>query len=508
MKQFKRALISVSNKNNLGPFIDFLKDQGTQIVSTGGTARFIKDMGVPVIDVSEQTGFEEVMDGRVKTLHPKIHMALLARENNSSDNKVLENYELEKFDLVVGNLYPFEEVLQPENNSQNDLIEKIDIGGPSFLRAAAKNFERITVICDPEDYRWVMEKEEMTLDDRKMLCAKVFSHTSVYDSLISKVFQEDFLSKEFSVGGKKVSDLRYGENPQQIASWYTQSGLQGGLHQANILHGKPLSYNNLLDLDAALMTMRDFKNSAVCVAVKHLNPCGIGIGKSISDAVEKGLKADPVSVFGGIIALNKEVCVDSANQLKKLFLECVVAPSFSKKALEILTTKKNIRLLELKNFNNEASQYQVKSIYGGFLVQSHDEPQLWNSDWKIIGETPTEEIKRAIELSWLACAHLKSNAIAITSSEMTLGLGVGQVNRVDAVEQAIERYEKFHAKEVPVVLSSDAFFPFADSIERIHKAGIKWIVQPGGSIKDEEVFETAKKSNINLVITGKRHFNH
>jgi phosphoribosylaminoimidazolecarboxamide formyltransferase/IMP cyclohydrolase len=508
---FKNALVSVANKEGLVEFLKPYAEKGLRVVSTGGTAKHLKDNGIEVIEVSEQTGFPEVMDGRVKTLHPHVHMCLLAREGNSKDQEILKEFDLQAFDLVIGNLYMFEQALQ-SNKSEQELIEFIDIGGPSFLRAAAKSFERISVVSDPSDYEWIQQKAELTLSDRKFLAAKVYAHTSSYDAMIANQFMtsdQRLSNKDFSVGGQLVQSLRYGENPSQKATWYRELGASWGLHQAERLHGKELSYNNLLDLDGAILTLQDFSEGTCVVSVKHNNPCGVALGSSIEEAVERSLNADPVSVFGGIIAANKEINAAAATHLSKLFLECVVAPSFSTEALEILTQKKNIRLLAWPELVADKPTAKVKSSLGGFLIQSEDEVHCeWQSSWEVVGRTPSDIEKKALMMAWKACAHLKSNAIAIAGEDYTVGLGMGQVNRVDAVEQAIGRWKKHHANVSDVALASDAFFPFADSIEKAAQAGVQAIIQPGGSIKDEEVKEAVKKFDMTMVLTGQRHFLH
>ena len=504
---FKNALVSVSNKEGLVEFLKPFAENGLRVVSTGGTAKHLKENGIEIVDVSEQTGFPEVMDGRVKTLHPHIHMALLSRDHVTADSEILEEKGLAPFDLVIGNLYPFEEALTSGKLDDRKLAEFIDIGGPSFLRASAKSYERITVICDPKDYSMIAEKNEVTLEDRKQLAAKVFAHTSSYDSMIAnQMFDQG--SKGFSLGGEFQSSLRYGENPQQEASWYRRRGAQSGLHQAIIKQGKPLSYNNLLDLEASVAALRSFTEPYTAVAVKHNNPCGVGTGQTGLEAVQKALQADPVSVFGGIVAIGTSVNKEMALELTGLFLECVVAPSYESEALEVFAKKKNLRILEWADLKKNCDEYQVQIISGGYLVQSKDQVQTWSENWKVLGEEPSEEIRQAITFSWKVCAQLKSNAIAITSHQQSLGLGMGQVNRVDAVEQAILRMKEHHSDSEVKVLASDAFFPFPDSIELIAKAGVQWVVQPGGSIKDEAVFEKAKDLGVNLVLTGTRHFRH
>lgn len=504
--KFRRALVSVSDKSGLLEFLKPLVERGLEVVSTGGTAKYLMENSIPVIEISKVTGFPEVMDGRVKTLHPNIHMSLLARQDNLNDNETLKKFELKCFDLVVGNLYPFEKALN-SGKKGSELIEYIDIGGPSFLRAAAKNYERITVVCDPKDYFKI--NEDLSEAERKKLAAKVFSHTSSYDSLIAKtLIGEDVDSDQFSISGKLVKTLRYGENPHQSARWYSNLSCEDGLHEAEIIQGKDLSYNNLLDLDATLSCIQDFTDPA-CVAVKHLNPCGVAESETLFSAVQIALKSDPVSVFGGIIGVNKILEKPEAEELSKLFLECIVAPDFTEEALQIFKKKKNLRILRWPHMLKTKVVNQIKSINGGFLVQSVDETdKLWQENWKNIGLAPCEQMKKNILMGLKVCSRLKSNAIAIVGERQTLGLGMGQVNRVDAVHHAIERWKKFHPDKKEVVLVSDAFFPFSDSIELCAQAGISWIVQPGGSLRDNEVIETAKKKAVNMILTGQRHFYH
>jgi phosphoribosylaminoimidazolecarboxamide formyltransferase / IMP cyclohydrolase len=446
------------------------------------------------------------MDGRVKTLHPRVHMAILSRKDNAEDAALLKKEGLDPFDLIIVNLYPFEEA-RTKNLPDHELIEFIDIGGPSLLRAAAKNHDRLAVVCEPEDYAWIAGKKELNLADRRRLAARVFRHTSRYDDLIAKTLTTPEENQHDSLVGRRVAELRYGENPHQKANWYRLPEEKGGLHQAKILHGKPLSYNNILDLDAAIGTVRELKEPAA-VAVKHGNPCGVGTDKTISGAVLRSIQSDPVSVFGGIIALNRPVDLQAAEEMAKIFLECIIAPEFSPEALARLQKKKDLRLLEWPEMLSTPDGYQFRSVNGGFLVQSPDQLSQWSDTWKIIGENPSESIRRDMLLAWAVCARLKSNAIAIVSDGRTVGLGMGQVNRVDAVEHAIGRMHKHHPEAKNPVLASDAFFPFADSIEIAAKAGIHWVIQPGGSIRDEEVFARAKELGTNLVITGVRHFRH
>lgn len=507
MPKFKNALVSVSDKTGLADFIRPLAEKGLRVLSTGGTANYLRENGIEVVDVSDQTGFPEVMDGRVKTLHPKIHMALLARDHVPSDLELLREYGLEPIDLVVGNLYPFEEALKKSLDEQQQ-TEFIDIGGPSLLRASAKSYSRITVVCDPKDYAHLLEMPEVNLDERRRLASKVFSHVSAYDAMIAAHLGAGLEGPDISFGGHFVQELRYGENPQQKAGWFRRRGSQGGLHEAEILQGKALSYNNLLDLEAAVSTLREFKQGPAVVSVKHTNPCGVGCGSTLSEATALSLKADPVSVFGGIVALNEKVTAGVARQLKELFLECIVAPDFDHEAMEILGKKKNLRVLKWPDMMTSDPGLLVRSISGGWLVQTQDEVEGWSSNWQVIGETPSDEVRKDLVLAWKVCAHLKSNAIAIAGEGQSLGLGMGQVNRVDAVEQAISRMKQFHPDKGRVVLASDAFFPFPDSIEKAAAAGIRWVIQPGGSLKDDEVKAKAKELEVNLVMTGRRHFQH
>lgn len=502
---FKNALVSVSDKTGLVEFLKPFVDKGMRVVSTGGTLKHLIAHGIPAVEVSEQTGFPEVMDGRVKTLHPRVHMALLARLTHAEDQELLKKENLQAFDLVVVNLYPFEQA-KSRGLQEDDLIEFIDIGGPSMLRAAAKNFERLSVVCDPSDYSWIAEKNEMTQADRRRLASKVFQHTSSYDDLIAKTLATED-EKPTTLAGRLVAELRYGENPHQKAWWYRNPESSYGLHEAKILHGKPLSYNNILDLDAAVGAVTEWREPA-CVAVKHNNPCGVGVAESISDAVARSIQADPVSVFGGIIALNREVDLAAAEEMAKIFLECVIAPSFSADALERLRKKKDLRLLEWPKLAERRDEKLFHTVSGGYLVQTSDHTGEWSDEWQVIGERPAANLQRDLMLAWKVCARLKSNAIALASHGRTVGLGMGQVNRVDAVEHAITRMKKHHPNVTEPVLASDAFFPFADSIEVLAAAGVKWVIQPGGSIRDAEVIAKAKELGVNMVLTGIRHFRH
>jgi phosphoribosylaminoimidazolecarboxamide formyltransferase/IMP cyclohydrolase len=504
---FKNALISCSDKTGLAEFLKPYVMSGLRIVSTGGTAKYLKENNISVVDVSAQTGFPEIMDGRVKTLHPNVHMALLARDNNSEDDGILKKFGIEKFDLVIGNLYPFEKVPG---------IEQIDIGGPSFLRSAAKSFDRITVICDPADYITINETNIKNIDFRKKLAAKVFAHTSSYDSMISSFLYPDgaFEFNDYSIGASFHSRLRYGENPQQKAVWYRRKGEWEGLTSAKQWQGKELSYNNILDSHSALMTLAQFRNhngpEKAFVAVKHNSPCGVAWGEQPETIVERGIASDSQSIFGGIVAVNFPIEKATAEKLQSLFLECVIAPSFSKEALDVFSAKKNLRVIEYTISPKFLTETRLKSVCGGYLVQEGDKiDRHWNPDWKIHGaQSIDDNIKKQLLNAWRVCANLKSNAIAIADASGTVGLGMGQVNRVDAVEQAIKRMLKFHKKTSPTVLASDAFFPFPDSIELIANAGIRFVIHPGGSVKDNEVLAKAKELGVTTILTGTRHFLH
>jgi phosphoribosylaminoimidazolecarboxamide formyltransferase / IMP cyclohydrolase len=489
---WKNALVSVSDKTGLHHLAEYFKAHGTRVVSTGGTAKELRTLGVPVVDVSEQTGFPEVMDGRVKTLHPRVHMSLLARPGHTQDQRLLSEQGLTPFDLVVVNLYPF---------GREPSVEMIDVGGPSMLRAAAKNFSQITVLCDPAFYQDVLRKgPSLSLEDRRHLAAQVFSHLSAYDQAVAEWLEH----------GEPAKKLRYGENPQQTAHWHRRK--VQGLHSARILQGKELSYNNLLDLNSALRCLKSVSSPAAVVAIKHNSPCGVGTAKdtaSALQAVESALAADPKSVFGAVVALNQPVSVEMASKLSQIFLEVIVAPSYSEDALQLFAKKPDLRVLELDV--NELSQdlEESRSIWGGVLRQTTDQVvQAWSPEWTVHGVSPSRGIQDDLLLAWQVCAHLKSNAIAIVKHGQTLGLGMGQVNRIDSVRQALQRWKEYHAEVQDPVLASDGFFPFPDSVDEIAAAGIRWVIQPGGSKKDPEVLASAKRHSLSMVLTKQRHFAH
>ena len=507
--KFKNVLISVSDKTSLLELALKLSQGGARIVSTDGTAKHLRTNSVNTIPVSEQTGFPEVMDGRVRTLHPHIHIPLLARHFNEKDQLLLKEKNLQAFDLLICNLYPFEENINKEKNFRQ-LSEHIDIGGVALLRAAAKNFESLLVICNPEDYSLLFNKEEFSLEERRHFSAKAFHHVSSYDALIAKTLAPQKTFFQMSIAGQHHSTLRYGENPIQEGHWFKYKGEKWGLHQAQILQGKPLSYNNILDISSAVKTLRVFKDETTVVSLKHNNPCGIAIDLDPAKAVSMSLSADPISVFGGVVALNSPITSSIAEKLTSVFLECVIAPEVEPDAKKILQKKKNLRVLIWNQICEKRPPIMsTKDILGGYILQSEDKVFPWSEQWQALGQAPSEKIRRAIAFAWKTVACLKSNAIAITSEKQTLGLGMGQTNRIDAVCHAIERWKSHHAdKQQDIILASDAFFPFTDAIEKAFEEKIQWIVQPGGSIKDHQIIQRAKDLKINLILTRRRHFLH
>ncbi len=507
---FKNVLISVSDTTGIAETALKLSQSGARIVATKGTSIYLQKKGIKVIPVSEQTGFPEVMNGRVRTLHPYIHIPLLARHNNQNDQKLLKSKNLQAFDLLICNLYPFEDAVQ--QGVTKDISEYIDIGGVTLLRAAAKNFESLVVICDTEDYALIFDQSRLSLQKRKYLSSKAFHHVSSYDAVIAQTLSMDFnrVFPYMSFSGQYQSSLRYGENPTQKGYWFKQRGESWGLHQAQILQGKTLSYNNILDINAAVRVLRIFKDQTTVVAVKHNNPCGIATDKDSLKALMLSLSADPVSVFGGIVALNGRVTPEIAEKLTSLFLECVITSKVEPEAYKILQKKRNLRVLVWKQMcDPRADLFSIKSVLGGWLLQSEDDVQAWSKQWQIVGQKPDEQIRKGITFAWKTAACLKSNAIAITNAKQTLGLGMGQTNRIDAANHAILRWKTHHPhKQENAILASDAFFPFTDVLERASQEGIKWIIQPGGSIKDAQIIQKAKKLGLNMILTGQRHFLH
>ena len=501
----KRALVSVSDKTGLVEFVQGLVDCGYEIISTGGTKKALEAAGIHPIGISDVTGFPEIMDGRVKTLHPKVHGALLCVRSNPDHVRQLQELGIEYIDLVCVNLYPFKETVLKPGVTHEEIIENIDIGGPSMLRSASKNYQSIPVLCDPKDYDKVLEEirenQETTLETRERLAAKVFRHTARYDAMIAdyltKKTHEEF-PESMTITFDKVQDLRYGENPHQKAAFYKGMNPQYSLANATQLHGKELSYNNIQDGNAAIEILKDFEGQYAAVGVKHMNPCGVGIGENIEAAWDKAYEADSISIFGGIVALNAKVEKGLAEKLSKIFLEIIIAPDFSDEALEILTRKKNIRLMKLDTSLSVSSALKYTNVNDGLLVQEMDQHTINEEDLKCVtNRKPTEEEIKQLLFGWKVVKHVKSNAIVLVKDDMTVGVGAAKI----AIEQAGE-------KAKGSVLASDAFFPMPDTVQEAIKAGVTAIIQPGGSIKDQLSIDECNEHGIAMVFTGVRHFKH
>ena len=509
-----RALISVSDKTGIVAFAQGLIEQGVEIISTGGTKHALDQAGIKTLSIEEVTGFPEMMDGRVKTLHPKIHGGLLGRRDLPSHMEAMETENIQPIDFVCVNLYPFKETIMKPDVEIAEAIENIDIGGPSMLRSAAKNHEFVTAVVDPSDYEEVLSELRQygntSLSFRQKLAAKVFRHTAAYDALIAQYLTDWVEEKEpekLTLTYERKQTLRYGENSHQAAAFYQSALLEKySIAAAKQLHGKELSYNNIRDADAALRIMKEYDEPTV-VALKHMNPCGIGSASTILEAWEAAYEADPVSIFGGIIVLNREVDLPTAEQMHKLFLEIIIAPSYTQEALELLQKKKNIRLLTI-DFAQEESQNREEtvSVLGGLLVQDQDLAIENEEEWKVVTKRkPTPAEAKALAFAWKAVKHVKSNAIVLANERQTVGIGAGQMNRVGSVKIAIEQAQE---KMEGAVLASDAYFPMDDSVEYAAKHGIKAIIQPGGSIKDQDSIDMANKYDLAMVFTDVRHFRH
>lgn len=509
----KRALISVSEKSGVVEFASELEKLGFEIISTGGTKKALQEKGITVKGVSEITGFPEILEGRVKTLHPMIHGGLLAKADDPSHQKQLSEHGITPIQIVCVNLYPFKKTIATPGTSFEEAIEQIDIGGPAMLRASAKNHKYVTVTVDPADYPSIISELKETglvqASTKQRLAAKVFRHTAAYDALIAEYMTEktgEETPENLTVTYELKQGLRYGENPHQHASFYRKPlGSTVSIANAEQLHGKELSYNNINDADAAISIVGEFSEPAA-VAVKHMNPCGVGTGETIYDAFTKAFAADPVSIFGGIIALNREVDAATAQKLHEIFLEIIIAPAFSDEALEILKGKKNVRLLVIPLEMESKKETRLTSIAGGLLVQAVDELSLADAELKVVTKRePTEAEWKALKFGWKVVKHVKSNAIVVSSEDMTIGIGAGQMNRVGAAKIALEQ-----AGDIAegAILASDAFFPMDDTVEAAAKAGITAIIQPGGSIKDEDSIKKADEYGIAMVFTGVRHFRH
>lgn len=510
----KRALISVSDKAGVVEFARELTRLGYEIISTGGTAKALTAAGVHNIGISDITGFPECLDGRVKTLHPAVHAGLLARRDLPEHMHQLKELNINTIDIVAVNLYPFKQTILKEGTTLEEAIENIDIGGPTMLRSAAKNYRDVCVVVDPADYGEVIARlKEGTLDvDYKFgLMYKVFQHTAVYDTMISTYMREKLgirFPEQITFAYEKKQDMRYGENPQQNGAFYSEAlPVVGSLPQAEQLQGKELSYNNINDTNGALDLLHEFDGVAV-VACKHANPCGVGLGKTVAEAYKAAYECDPVSIFGGIVAVNRTVDAETAKEMVKIFLEIVIAPDFTAEALEIFKQKPNLRVLKLKDINAErmANAYDMKKVYGGLLVQDRDTTLFNQADVKVVTKRkPTKDEMKQLEFAYKVVKHAKSNAISVVKGNQAIGVGGGQTNRIWAAQQAIE-----HAGDrvKGAVLGSDAFFPFPDCVEAAAAAGITAIIQPGGSVRDQESIDACDKYGIAMVFVGQRHFKH
>ena len=513
----KRALISVSDKAGVVDFARGLVDLGYEVVSTGGTAKALEEAGVPVTGVSRITGFPECLDGRVKTLHPALHAGILAMRSNPEHMRQLKELNIGTIDVVAINLYPFKQTILKEGVSREEAIENIDIGGPTMIRAAAKNWQDVAVIVDPADYPVVLEQlkaGQLSLDFKFELSGKVFEHTAAYDSLIASYMRAQRgaapLPEAFTPTYEKVQEMRYGENPHQKAAFYREIGKYGNvLSAAKQLHGKELSYNNINDANGALDVLKEFGDDRPCaVGVKHANPCGVGVGDTLLEAYTNAYEADSVSIYGGIVALNRPVDAATAEKMAEIFLEIILAPSYLPGALEILGKKKNIRLLELPGLAgpNSSAMLDMKKVAGGLLVQELDTLLLDEAELKTVtSRAPTQAEMEQMLFAWRVVKHAKSNAIVLAKGNRTTGVGPGQTNRITALELAI-KYAGENARGS--VMASDAYFPFSDCVEAAKAAGITAIIQPGGSVRDQDSIDACNAAGIAMVFTGMRHFKH
>lgn len=515
-----KALISVSDKTGVVEFAKGLVALGWEILSTSGTMKLLKESGVPVTSVSDVTGFPEICDGRVKTLHPKIHGALLARRDIPEHMKELKDNDIDTIDLVCVNLYPFRETIAKPDVTMEDAVEHIDIGGPSMLRSAAKNWESVTVVCNPADYETILSEIKAdgntTRDTRLKLSAKAYTHTAEYDMAISTYMRAQAgLPEKLFLEYDLKQELRYGENPHQEAKFFASTVKEPfSLATAEQLNGKELSYNNIQDANATLNIAREF-DEPFCVGVKHMNPCGSATGKTIAEAWKKAYEADKTSIFGGIVAANREIDLETAQMLKPIFLEIVMAPSFAPDALELLCTKKNLRVLKVDMSKDNTVRKQYVSMNGGMLVQDRDiNTKPVSAEQCVTEAKPTAEQLADLEFAWKIVKHVKSNAIVVAKNGMTYGVGAGQMNRIGSAEIALKQAQatlKEEGKDIMtegLVLASDGFFPFNDCVALAAEYGIKAIVQPGGSIRDEDSVKLADEKGITMLFTGERHFKH
>jgi phosphoribosylaminoimidazolecarboxamide formyltransferase/IMP cyclohydrolase len=516
MFKVRRALVSVSDKSDLIPFVKGLAELGAEILSTGGTAKQLREAGVAAIEVSDKTGFPEIMDGRVKTLHPKIHGGLLGRRG--TDEGVMDEHGIEPIDLLCVNLYPFEATIAREDATIDDAIENIDIGGPAMIRAASKNHDGVAVIVDPADYDGVLaslQGDGLNLDDRRRLAAKAYAHTASYDTAITKYLSrslgDDPLGERMLYAGSLVDRMRYGENPHQDAAFYIdQQAPPNSLATARQLQGKALSYNNIADSDAALECVKQFETPA-CVIVKHANPCGVAVAGDTLEAYDKAFKTDPTSAFGGIIAFNRPLDAKTAEAIiERQFVEVIVAPTINPDAADVCSAKKNVRVLETGDLaTSNLPGFDFKKVSGGLLVQNTDLGKVTADDLKVVTEkAPTAEQIEDMLFAWTVVKYVKSNAIIFCKDGMTVGVGAGQMSRVYSTKIAAIKAADEGLEVKGSVMASDAFFPFRDGIDAAAETGIAAIIQPGGSMRDEEVIQAVNEHGLAMVFTGMRHFRH
>ncbi len=513
MIKVKRVLISVADKQGLFNLANYLNQMNVEIISTGGTANVLREAGISIIPVSDITNFPEMLDGRVKTLHPKIHAGILA-QRTPEHLKQLEEHEIKPIDLVIVNLYPFAKTIAKLDVPLEEAIENIDIGGPTMIRAAAKNYNYVGVITSPERYEEVLiELKEnnccLSSELSYKLACEAFAHTAQYDSIIHQYLEKDSFPTTLNLSYQKLQSLRYGENPHQRASFYKDPQIiVPGISNAKQVHGKELSYNNILDLDSALQLVKEFEEDFACVIIKHNNPCGVAVTNNQLIAYRFARETDPTSAFGGIIGFNQKVEEDTAEEIVETFVEAIIASGFTEKALEILKTKKDLRLLEVTPWQKNSLHplLTLRSVTGGLLIQDSDVKKITQQDLKVVSKMqPTPQEIKAMLFGWKVVKHLKSNAIVLVKENRTIGIGAGQMSRVDSVKIAID---KASTEAFGTIMASDAFFPFRDGINLADKAGVKAVIQPGGSIRDEEVIKAADEYGMAMVFTGIRHFKH
>ncbi|ELB2274662.1 bifunctional phosphoribosylaminoimidazolecarboxamide formyltransferase/IMP cyclohydrolase [Vibrio parahaemolyticus] len=526
-RPIRRALISVSDKTGIVEFAQALAERGVDILSTGGTARLLAEQGIAVTEVSDYTGFPEMMDGRVKTLHPKVHGGVLGRRGQDDD--VMAKHGINPIDMVVVNLYPFAETVAKEGCTLADAVENIDIGGPTMVRSAAKNHKDVTIVVNASDYDRVIAEmdandKSLTLETRFDLAIAAFEHTAAYDGMIANYFgtmvpsygenkegdEESKFPRTFNQQFEKKQDMRYGENSHQAAAFYVEANPQeASVSTARQIQGKALSYNNIADTDAALECVKEF-NEPACVIVKHANPCGVALGKDILEAYNRAYQTDPTSAFGGIIAFNQELDAETATAIvERQFVEVIIAPSVSTEAIEVVAAKKNVRLLECGEWSTKTTGFDVKRVNGGLLVQDRDQGMVRLDDLKVVSKRqPTEEELKDALFCWKVAKYVKSNAIVYAKGDMTIGVGAGQMSRVYSAKIAGIKAADEGLEVAGSVMASDAFFPFRDGIDAAAEAGIKCVIQPGGSMRDDEVIAAADEHGMAMIFTGMRHFRH